>query len=107
MKGSKVKTETMSVNKITIKTRCTLCLYELTWAEHMLNPVNELFCHKVCKAPHAHNPVVPLACDALQNLILLNLFEHVSNTDGVYVDRRISEDNKTNKNNGEMMFCLP
>lgn len=60
-----------------------------TWAEHVFDLVDELLCHQVCKAPHAQHPAIPLAGDALQTLILLNLVEHVSDSDGTHVDTLI------------------
>lgn len=59
---------------------------EFTWAQHSLNPVNELLGNQICKAPHAHHPSILLAGDALQTLILLNLVKHVSNTDGAHIN---------------------
>lgn len=63
---------------------------ECTWAEHGLNLVNELFSHEVSEASHAHHSAVPLAGDALQTLILLQLVEHVSDTDGTHIHAGIA-----------------
>lgn len=53
-----------------------------TWAEQIFNIVDELLGHQVYEALHAHHRAIPLAGDTLQTLILLNLVEHVSDTDG-------------------------
>jgi len=59
---------------------------ECTWAEHVFNLVEELLCHQVYKALHAHHPALLLAGDALQDLILLDLVEHVSDTNSTHID---------------------
>lgn len=58
----------------------TMCVN--TWAEHGFNIVDELLGHQVYEALHAHHRAIPLAGDTLQTLILLDLVEHVSDTDG-------------------------
>lgn len=71
----------------------TVCVFserECTWAEHGLNLVDELLGHQVCKTPHAQHPAVLLAGNTFQTLILLNLVEHVSNTDGTHINTGIT-----------------
>lgn len=65
-------------------------LCEFTRAEHGLNLVNELLCNEVCKASHAHDSTIPLAGDALQTLVLLNLLKHVSDTNGAHIHAGIT-----------------
>ncbi len=68
-----------------------MCFYnECTWADHGFNLVYELLGHQVCKAPHAQYPAILLAGDALQTLVLLNLVEHVSDTDGTHINAGIT-----------------
>lgn len=72
----------------------------------MLNPVNELLSHKVCKASHAHHPSAPLAGDALQTLILLNLLKHVSDTNGTHINTGITAHRHQDTQTQAMRFSL-
>lgn len=87
----RTKTKTASHNPLDEHIVHNVCFRnEGTWADHVFNLVDELFGHQVRKAPHAQHPAILLAGDALQTLVLLNLVEHVSDTDGTHINTGIT-----------------
>ena len=66
-----------------------------TWADHSFNLVDELLGHQVSETLHALHPAGLVAGDALQILVLLNLVEHVSDTDGIHINTVITAHTNT------------
>lgn len=80
---------------------------EHTWAEDSFYLVDELLSHQVCEASHAQDLAFLVAGDALQNLIVLELVEHVSDADGVDVNVGITAHTHPSKETEAFVSVLP
>lgn len=79
----------------------------VTWAEDSFYLVDELLSHQVCEASHAQDLAFLVAGDALQNLIVLELVEHVSDADGVDVNVGIAAHTQPEQRDTSICFCSP